>query len=163
MRFLTLYSPRWLFLYPGLALILIGIVVSAWLLPGPRAIGRITLDINTLTYAAFLILAGFQAVIFAIFSKVFAITEGLLPQDDQIEWLLKQITLERGLMLSSLLIITGLGSSLAAIAYWSSRQFGPIDPSFSMRLVIPGIILFALGLQVLFSGFFMSILLLKRK
>lgn len=163
LRFLTLYSPRWLFLYPGLLLIVIGLAVSLWLLPGPRLIGHIELDINTLTYAAFMILAGFQAVIFAIFSKVFAITGGLLPQDAQMDGLLKQVTLERGLILSMVLIVIGLGSSVAAMFYWSSRQFGPLDPSISMRFVIPGIILFALGLQIFFSSFFLSLLLLKRK
>jgi hypothetical protein len=109
-----------------------------------------------------MILAGFQAVIFAVFSKVFAITEGLLPRDDQVEGLLRRVTLERGILASVLLIVSGLGSSLAALAYWSSRQFGPLDPSLSMRWVIPGIILFALGLQILFSSFFLSLLQLKR-
>src|SRR6185503_19182704 len=85
LRFLLLYSPRWLFLYPGLLLMLVGAVVSGWLLVGPRVVDGITLDVHTFLYAAMAIVIGYQTVIFAIFTKVFAITEGLLPEDPRLK------------------------------------------------------------------------------
>jgi len=163
LRFLLMYSPRWLFYYPGIFLMLTGFLVSAWLLPGPRTIGDVTLDINTLMYAAFIILLGLQAVLFSLFTRVFAISEGLLPKDEPTEKLLKVISLERGLAVGAIMILLGLVSSIGAIDYWMGTSFGSIDPTRSMRLVIPGTVLFAAGFQVLFSSFFLGILTTRRK
>src|SRR5690349_6704397 len=95
LRFLLLYSPRWLFLYPGLLLMLVGAVVSGWLLVGPRVVDGITFDIHTFLYAAMAIVIGYQTVIFAIFTKVFAITEGLLPEDPRLKTLFRYIKIGR--------------------------------------------------------------------
>ena len=89
MRFLLLYSPRWLFLYPGIALFVLGAVVSALLLPGPRMIGSVGFDVDTLLFAAMAILIGFQSIVFAMFTKVFAISEGLLPEDPRLSRLFR--------------------------------------------------------------------------
>ncbi|MBM3152666.1 MAG: glycosyltransferase family 2 protein [Chloroflexi bacterium] len=163
LRFLLMYSPRWLFFYPGLALIAIGLAGSIFLLPGPQQIGRITFDINTLLYASLLVLLGLQAVLFSIFSKVFAIGAGLLPDDADTRIFLEHASLERGLLAGALMIALGLASSIGAVIYWSRNAFGPIDPGHSMRLVIPGIVLFASGFQVVFSSFFLGILTTRRK
>ncbi|MDI6768364.1 MAG: glycosyltransferase [Anaerolineales bacterium] len=163
LRFLLLYSPLWLFFYPGLFLIITGLLVSAWLLPGPRKIGSITLDINTLMYASFLIISGLQAVLFFLYAKVFGIVSGLMPKDDKTQKWLNMLSLEKGLLLGAGMIALGLFSSIGALIYWSSRHFGPIDPMISMRLVIPGTVLFSFGIQILFSSFFLSILMTKRK
>jgi hypothetical protein len=93
LRFMLLYSPRWLFLYPGLGLLMAGVLLCAWLLPGPRKLGAVTLDLRTMLYAAMMALMGFQAVLFAVSSKVFAISEGLLPPDPRLERVFKVITL----------------------------------------------------------------------
>ena len=103
LRFLLLYSPRWLFLYPGLLLILIGLGLGAWILPGPRTIGRVTLDVHTLLYAILAILLGFQAVAFSAFTKIFAINEGLLPEDPQLTKVLRFLNLEVGLAIGGAL------------------------------------------------------------
>jgi len=163
LRFLLMYSPRWLFYYPGIFLMLIGFIVSAWLLPGPRRIGNVTLDINTLMYAAFLIILGLQAVLFSLFTRVFAMSEGLLPKDNETEKLLKVTSLERGVVIGVILILLGLVSSVSAISYWMGASFGKLDPTRSMRLVIPGTVLFSVGFQILFSSFFLGILMTKRK
>src|SRR4029453_3419050 len=84
LRFLLLYSPRWLFFYPGLLLILLGLGLGAWILPGSRTVGPLTIYVHTLLYAALAILLGFQGVAFAVFTKIFAIGEGLLPEDPQL-------------------------------------------------------------------------------
>lgn len=162
LRFLLLYSPRWLFLYPGLLLMLIGTVVSGWLLVGPRVVDGITLDVHTFLYAAIAIVIGYQTVIFAIFTKVFAITEGLLPEDPRLKTLFRYIRLETGILAGALLLATGIGLSIYALSFWSSTSFGPLDPSRTLRLVIPAVTAIALGLQTVLSSFFLSILGLER-
>lgn len=162
LRFLLLYSPRWLFLYPGLLLMIIGAVVSGWLLVGPRVVDGITLDVHTFLYAAIAIVIGYQTVIFAIFTKVFAITEGLLPEDPRLKTLFRYIKLETGILAGALLFVAGIGLSIYALDLWSSTSFGPLDPSRTLRLVIPAVTLIALGLQTVLSSFFLSILGLER-
>ena len=162
LRFLLLYSPRWLFLYPGLLLMLIGTVVSGWLLVGPRVVDGITLDVHTFLYAAIAIVIGYQTVIFAIFTKVFAITERLLPEDPRLKTLFRYIKLETGIVAGVILLAAGIGLSVYALSFWSSTSFGPLDPSRTLRLVIPAVTLIALGLQTVLSSFFLSILGLER-
>ena len=158
LRFLLLYSPRWLFFYPGLALTVLGILISAFLLPGPRRVGNVTLDINTLMYASLLTIVGVQAVLFSLFTTVFGVNAGLLPRDPLTEQFVQRIGLEKGILLSLGMILLGFASSIGALVYWSQNLFGEIDPTFSMRLVIPGAVLFTLGFQALFASFFLSIL-----
>ena len=163
LRFLLLYSPRWLFLYPGIALFALGIVLSAVLLPGPRRIGNIVFDIHTLLFAAMAILIGFQSVVFATFTKVFAISEGLLPEDPRLTRMFRYITLEVGLIVGVLLILAGAGAWVLGLEYWRIRQFGPLDPEKTLRIVIPGVVCFTLGFQVVLSSFFLSVLGMSRR
>jgi glycosyltransferase involved in cell wall biosynthesis len=163
LRFLLLYSPRWLFYYPGIALMIVGLALSIWLLPQPREVGSLTLDINTLMYAALFSILGLQAVLFSLITRVFAISVGLLPQDNDMQRLAKWGSLEKGVVIAFLMMGLGLASSVGALTYWRLNSFGDLDPTFSMRLVIPGTILFAMGFQVLLSSFFLSILQTKRK
>src|SRR5262245_31867733 len=157
LRFLFLYSPRWLFLYPGLLLILFGVGVGAWLLPGPRTIGRATLDVHTLFYAVLAILLGFQGVTFAAFTKIFAISEGLLPEDPQLTKIFRFLTLEVGLAIGGALVLCGLGGSVYALGYWSTQAFGPLDSTRTLRVIAPAILSFALGCQIIFASFFLSV------
>jgi hypothetical protein len=163
LRFLLLYSPRWLFFYPGLFLVIFGSVVSAFLIGGPQKVGGAILDINSLLYAAFLIIMGVQSVLFSLFTYVFGINAGLLPKDRTTENLIRRLGLEKGILLSLVMIVVGLISSIGALVYWSQNHFGEIDPRFSMRLAIPGAVLFALGFQTLFASFFLGILNTKLK
>jgi glycosyltransferase involved in cell wall biosynthesis len=163
LRFLLLYSPRWLFLYPGLALMVVGTLLIVWLVGAPRTLGGITFDVHTMVYAAAFILLGFQAIVFAVFTKVFAISEGLLPTDALLEKFLRYITLEVGIAVGALLIAAGLGISLDAISAWGMRHFGPLDYSHSMRLVIPAALFLNLGVQTIFASFFLSVLRMHRR
>jgi len=158
LKFLLLYSPRWLFFYPGIFLVILGALISAILLPGPFAFGGFIFDINTLMYASLLIIMGVQSTLFFAFTHVFGVTTGLLPQEDSTDRLIHQLGIERGILISLGMILIGLISSVGALFYWGENQFGPINPSFSMRLVIPGAVLFALGIQVFFASFFLGIL-----
>jgi glycosyltransferase involved in cell wall biosynthesis len=163
LRFLLLYSPRWLFLYPGIALFALGLVLSAALLPGPRNVGGVVFDVHTLLFAAMAILIGFQSVVFATFTKIFAISEGLLPEDPRLTRMFRYITLETGLLAGILLILAGAGAWVLGLEYWRIRQFGPLDPEKTLRIVIPGVVCFTLGFQVVLSSFFLSVLGMSRR
>ena len=163
LRFFLLYSPRWLFLYPGFALCLLGLIMGMWLLPGPRRIGHVVIDVHTLLYAAIAVLLGFQAIAFAVFTKLFAITEGLHPPDTLLNRLFPYVTLETGLVAGALLAATGLGFSFYAVDVWHTKHFGDLDFSSTFRLVIPAALCLTLGVQVIFSSLFISVLGMRRK
>ncbi len=161
-RFFLMYSPRWLFLIPGLLLLLLGAVGYGLALPGAR-VGGATLDAHTLLFASLALLLGYQTILFAIFTKTFAINEGLMPEDPRFDRFFEIVNLERGLLLG--IAALGAGAVLLGIAVvrWWGVDFGPLDYAETMRLVIPGVTLAALGFQTVVSGFFVSILGMKRR
>ena len=163
LRFLLLYSPRWLFLYPGLALLFGGLATALWLLPGPRRVGHIFLDVHTLLYAVAAILTGFQAVVFAVFTKIFGITEGLLPEDPRLSRAFRIFNLEKGLLLGATLLIAGIGIACYSLLLWNRTGFGPMNPVVLVRMVAAAMVTIILGVQTIFSSFFLSILGLTRK
>jgi glycosyltransferase involved in cell wall biosynthesis len=163
LRFMLLYSPRWLFLYPGLALMLAGCAVGGWLLPGPRRVGAVTLDVHTLLYAALAVLIGAQAVWFAVLARVYAATAGLLPRELRLERAFRWISLEAGLAVGTLLITAGLAGSVYAVWQWREAHFGPLQPSHVLRTIIPSIVALTLGAQILLGSFFLSLLGLRRR
>jgi glycosyltransferase involved in cell wall biosynthesis len=163
LRFLLLYSPRWLFLYPGLALLAVGLAIEAWILPSPRRIGHSFLDIHTLLYGAVAILTGFQAVVFALFTKLFGITEGLLPEDPRLTRVFRVLSLERGLLVGAILLLAGVGVATYSAYIWSRSGFGPMNPFVLVRLVAAALVLITLGVEIVLSSFFLSILSLARK
>jgi hypothetical protein len=163
LRFMLLYSPRWLFFYPGLLLMMVGSGIGLWLLPGSRQLGNLTLDVHTLLYAAAFTLVGFQAVLFSALAKIFAITEGLLPDDPKMMRIFKYITLETGLAVGTALILFGIAGTFIAIWHWNKASFGDLDTSFVMRIIIPSVLTLVLGCQVMLASFFFSILGIKRR
>lgn len=163
LRFLLLYSPRWLFLYPGIILIFLGLTIGLSVLPGPLTIGSVTLDVHTLLMASLAILCGYQSIIFAICAKIFAITEGLLPENRHLNVLFKFVNLERGLLLGGAIMLAGMVLITATIIQWQQVSFGSLNYTYTMRFVIPGATLITLGFQTILSSFFLSILGLKRK
>jgi glycosyltransferase involved in cell wall biosynthesis len=164
LRFLLLYSPRWLFLYPGVLLMIIGALFLLWLLPGERAVGSVRLDVHTLVYAAAAVVLGYQSVIFAVFTKTFAISEGLLPEDPRLTRLYRYVTLETGIVAGIALVIVGLVLAAAAIGIWQTQDFGPIvDVPRTLRVVIVSSLAITLGVQTFFASFFLSVLGLGRR
>jgi len=163
LRFLLLYSPRWLFLYPGVLLMLIGLATGVWLLPRARTIAGINFDIHTLLFAALAVILGFQAINFAVFTKIFAVSEGLLPEDARLSAALRIISLEGGLIAGGLLLLVGVAGSTYALSGWGARSFGSLDPTRTMRIVIPSITALTLGFEIILSSFFLSILGMKRR
>jgi glycosyltransferase involved in cell wall biosynthesis len=163
LRFLLLYSPRWLFLYPGIVSFVFGIVVAAALLPGPLMIGKVGFDVDTLLFAAMAILIGFQSIVFATFTKLFAISEGLLPEDPRLSRMFRYVTLEVGLAAGILLVLAGTGAWVLGFAHWRSHNFGALDTAKTLRIVIPGVVCFTLGFQTILSSFFLSVLGMSRR
>jgi glycosyltransferase involved in cell wall biosynthesis len=162
LRFFLMYSPRWLFLYPGLLLVVLGLIGYAIALPG-FTIHGIHFDAHTLLFASLAILLGYQSILFAVFSKTFAIGEGLLPPNQRMVRLYQIVNLERGLFGGAVALLFGVGLLLAALNQWRDREFGTLDYSHTMRWVIPGVLLTALGFQTVLSSFFISILGMRRR
>ena len=158
LRFMLLFSPRWLFLYPGFALFAIGVVLSALLIPGPLRVAGVRLDIHTLLVAGFLALLGYQLVLFAVFTKIFAIRAGFHPPHPVLQRIFRYVTLEVGVAAGALMVLVGLVALILAVASWGAVGFGNLDPSLTMREVIPAVVLLALGTQTVFASFFISIL-----
>jgi hypothetical protein len=155
-------SPRWLFLLPGIGLILAGILGYAVAMPGVTIVGA-TFDAHTLLFASLSLLLGYQSVLFAIFAKRFAVSEGLLPPDPRLVRFLSVVSLERALIAGSAVFLIGIGLLLGAVNQWWATHFGPLDYSRTMRWVIPGVTLTALGFQTILSSFFLSILGMSRR
>jgi glycosyltransferase involved in cell wall biosynthesis len=162
LRFLLLYSPRWLFFYPGVLLMLAGLLVGLWILPGAGRIGGVYFDVHTLIYAAAAILIGFQSILFSVFTKTFAILEGLLPEDKRLNRLWRVITLETGVLLGLSLVVAGLVGSIVALSDWGATSFGALDPKQVLRVVIPAALALSLGSQIVLSSFFLSVMGMAR-
>jgi glycosyltransferase involved in cell wall biosynthesis len=162
LRFLLMYSPRWLFLMPGLALILAGLLAYAIAFPGMTLAG-IRFDVHTLLFASLAVICGTQAVGFALMAKKFAVSEGLLPVDARLETVVRFASLERGLVLGAVLVVCGVLLLAGAVYQWASVDFGDLDYSRTMRWVIPGMMFTVLGFQTTLFSFFLSLLGLRRK
>jgi glycosyltransferase involved in cell wall biosynthesis len=162
LRFFLMYSPRWLFLIPGAGLTLLGLIGYAVAMPAATWRG-VTFDAHTLLVASLAILCGYQTILFAIFTKTFAVNEGLLPEDRHYTRFYQLVNLERGLAASALALVIGFTLLLAAMNQWRVSGFGRLDYAHTMRFVVPGVTLTALGFQTAISSFFVSILGMKRK
>jgi hypothetical protein len=158
LRFMLLFSPRWLFVIPGSVLFVAGVLVSTWLVTGPQVVAGFGLDIDTLLVAAFCCLLGYQVVVFGVFTKVFAIREGFHPRHAALSWLFRYITLEVGLVCGAVLTLAGIGGVVWAFLSWKAIGFGALDPRVTMRELIPAVVMMALGVQTIFASFFLSIL-----
>lgn len=159
LRFLLMYSPRWLFLYPGLILIVIGVLGMGILLPGPVTLGKVTFDIHTLLISSTAIIVGSQLVTFAILARQFAINTRLLPDKPHFRTTLEKISLEKFLIMGGLLILLGTVGIVYSVYWWGAKaQFGSLVPSQMMRLLVPAITLVAVGFQIVMFSFFKSIL-----
>jgi hypothetical protein len=162
LRFFLMYSPRWLFVIPGMVLILLGLVGYGIAMPGTK-FGGVTFDAHTLLFASLAILCGYQSILFSIFTKTFAISEGLMPEERRLSRLFKRVNLEAGLAIAWVALVVGLVLLLLAVNQWRLADFGNLDYARSMRFVIPGVTLTALGFQTILASFFISILGMRRR
>ncbi|MDQ3488773.1 MAG: glycosyltransferase family 2 protein [Acidobacteriota bacterium] len=157
LRFFLLLTPRNTFLMPGLILITLGVLGYALALPGIR-LGGIRFDAHTLVFASLAILLGYQAALFAVFAKVTGIAGGLLPRDVRLERWLLRMPLERTLLLGLALLCAGGGLLMAGLGQWWAVEFGNLDYARTMRWILPGATLTALGFQTMLAGLFACVL-----
>lgn len=162
LRFFLMYSPRWLFLFPGALLVLLGMVGAAIAWPA-TTINGVTFTAHTLLFSCLAILVGYQAILFAVFTKVFAIAEGLMPEDRRLTRLFRVINLEKGLLVGAVALVVGLVLLGSIVNQWRLAGFGNLEYGETMRVVISGATLTALGVQTILGSFFLSILGTLRK
>ena len=158
LRFLLLFSPRWLFLYPGLVILLLGIVIGAMVVPRPLSVGAVTFDVDTLVAASAMVVIGFQAVLFALFTQVYAGSEGFLPEQQRVRRILRTLSLERGLLVGGVLFVAGIVGLVFSLSYWGSASFHSLDYNHALRLVVPSVTALIVSFQIILGTFFLSIL-----
>jgi glycosyltransferase involved in cell wall biosynthesis len=161
LRFMLLFSPNWLFLYPGLLLMFAGLLLGAKLLASPVYIKGVRLSVDTLIYSVTIFEIGFQAILFALLSRAYAVQEGLFPRPlgpSRFDIIFK---LERGIILGCFLILLGIVLFLYALSIWGNAQFGPLDVEKVTPVVIGSSISLSLGFEVILSSFLLSMLKLN--
>lgn len=163
LRFFLLYSPRWLFFIPGRFLILLGLVCYAVALPKLSVYGLITFDVQTLLFGSFFITCGYQAILFFILTKTFVISEKLHPSSRRFNRFYNVVNLEKGIIVSLVSLVGGLFLLGLAVNEWRLVNFGNLNLEYTLRLVIPGIMLASLGFESIFFSFFASVLRMQRK
>lgn len=164
LRFLLLYSPRWLYLYPGLAMIGFGLLVLALLLPGPRMLtAHVGLDVHTLLVGAMSVLVGVQSVTFGGIARYYAMRHRILPRSSTLEKWLSAMTLERLLVVAGGLLLLGVSAIVWALWRWSAVGFGALDYRGAMRILILALTLIVAGLQVGFAAFLLGVMQIQHK
>ncbi|MCC7346697.1 MAG: glycosyltransferase family 2 protein, partial [Variibacter sp.] len=159
LRFLLMFSPRWLFLYPGLALILLGAVGTVALFPGPIVISeRLVIGANTFLVSAIAILVGIQIVGFGIIARHFATANGFLPRSALLQRLMSAASLERGLLVALAVVVLGLAGAGWSVAQWAAVGFGPITATLVMRVLTFSLVMVAAGVQMAFTWFLLGII-----
>jgi glycosyltransferase involved in cell wall biosynthesis len=158
LRFYLLMSPRWFFGYPGAILFLGGLIASTVLFRGPLTVSSVTFDYHTLLYSAAAILLGYQSLLLFAFAKLMAVETGLHPRQTKFWFLEQRPILERCAMVGFVLILIGLFLGLAAAHEWSVAGFGPLRPSYTIRLVVCSVLFLLLGGQTLLAGFYFGLM-----
>jgi hypothetical protein len=162
LRFLLLFSPRWLFFLPGLVLLILGLVIGAAVTAGPIRIGAVTFDVDTLVAAGAMVVIGFQLMLFWLFTQVYAGSEGFLPNEPAVQRLLGKLSLERGLVLGVIVGLAGLVGLIFSLTYWQANKFGELNYEHALRLMVPSVTALVVSCQLIFGGFFLSILGIKQ-
>jgi glycosyltransferase involved in cell wall biosynthesis len=161
LRFLMLFSPRWLFFLPGLVLFIAGLAIGAIVVPHPFKVGSVTFDVDTLVAASAMVVIGFQSVLFWLFTQVYAGSEGFLPEEPKVQRLLEKLSLERGLLLGAAIGAAGLAGLIFSLLYWNGQKFSHLNYEHSLRLMIPSVTALIVSCQVILGTFFLSILGIK--
>jgi hypothetical protein len=162
LRFLLLFSPRWLFFVPGLGLSIAGLVIGAIIVGGSLTLGDVTFDVDTLVAASAMVVVGFQSVLFWIFTHVYAGSEGFLPNEPDVQRVLAKVSLERGIVLGSIIGIAGLVGLIFSLTNWHEADFGPLNAQQALRLMIPSATALVVSWQLVLGTFFLSILGIKQ-
>lgn len=163
LRFMLLFSPRWMFFYPGAVLTVLGLGLCAWLKGGVRYMGPVGFDIHSMLVAGFMSILGFQLVIFSVFTKLFAIREGLHQSHTHLDKFQRFANLEAGVILGVVVTLAGLALLMSAFLSWGAVGFGNLDPRVTMRVLIPAMVITTIGAQTVFASFLLGLLGIKTR
>ena len=162
LRFLLLYSPRWLFFIPGMILLVLGLIIGSATATGPITIGGVTFDVDTLVAAGGMVVIGFQSVMFWLFTRVYASSEGFLPESPKAARVVATVSLERVLILGGVIGLAGLVGLIFSLISWQAHAFGQLDYEYALRSIVPSVTALMLGCQAILGCFFLSILDIKQ-
>ena len=162
LRFLLLFSPRWLFFIPGVVMLLLGLIIGGMIATGPITIGDVTFGVDTLVASGGMVIIGFQSVFFWLFTRVYARSEGFLPESPRAEKVLARLTLERVLVLGAVIGLAGMGGLIFSLTAWQANGFGQLDYEHALRVMVPSLTALTLSCQAILGCFFMSILGIKQ-
>src|SRR5688572_2648771 len=163
LRFLLIFSPRWLYMIPGITLTVLGLVVGGMIVHGPKQIAGIGFDTNTLLYAGTAVVIGFQAILFGLLTRIYGMQMGFLPEKKVLARFTVGSTLEKGLVVGLVLFLLGVGGAVYALFVWRDAGFRALDYPDILRIVIPSVVAIIVGFQVALASFFMSVLAIARK
>ena len=157
LKFLLMYSPRWLYLMPGFLLLGVGLILAFALLLGPLKLANVVLDQNTLLVACCLAIAGAQLITFGVLSEYFALKRGFLPSSMGAERMLRWANTDRILPLGGALFVLGLTAFGYAVWSWARLDFGNLFDPFIPRILMLGLTGMVIGIQTAFAAFFFGI------
>ncbi len=160
LKFLLMHSPSWLFLYPGIFFVALGAILMLVMAAGTLYIGNVGFDINTMLYAAAMLMIGVNTIFFNAFTKTYAQVTGFIPMGEEKKGFM---TVDRGILFGFILFLVGLILTIAALVSWNESEFGALDPKETMRLTIPAVTCMVVGIQIIFSSFFIGILKIRHK
>lgn len=163
LKFLLMHSPNWLFMYPGLILFFLGLVLTVILTFGNIHIGSVGLGVHTLMYSAAAMMVGFNLVMFSLFVRSYASVTGFIPTESRLDRWLEDISTEKGVVIGLLLFFTGIIITIIAFCIWGNTGFGGLSPENMMRITIPAMLLIVVGIEVIFGSFFIGILHIRHK
>jgi glycosyltransferase involved in cell wall biosynthesis len=158
LRFLLMYSPRWLFLYPGLLIFLSGLAGMIWLVPQAQMVGEVVFDVQTLFLSGIAMILGFNVLVFSVLSKHSSAIHGLLPADQRLEKMMKVLTLERLLIIGGIISFIGLAGIVNTVLDWQQQEYILRDYSATMRQLVPASVSLVIGLQIVFGSFLADII-----
>ncbi|VVC76493.1 Undecaprenyl-phosphate 4-deoxy-4-formamido-L-arabinose transferase [Aquicella siphonis] len=159
LRLMLMFSPRWLFLYPGIFLAALGLLLISILSVTPLKIGPYALDIHSLLFAGAFLVIGLQSIFFYIVGRIIGSASMGIPLRKKMDRLLEKFTLEKGIILGFILALLGVGGSLLSVYLWMKAQFGSLVPGEMMRIAIPSVTLMIVGSQIIFASFFLNLVM----
>lgn len=163
LTFLLLYSPKWLFYYPGIIFMVFGLIFLLLISTGMLDFTRVKFEINSMLFLATTILLGFNIATLGLYTNIYAFISGLVPPDERILRIVKSKSLEIGIVIGLLLLLLGSIGFLITLKNWVSNEFGELDSFLTIRTVIPSFIAMTIGTQIIFSSFFINVLKLNTK
>jgi glycosyltransferase involved in cell wall biosynthesis len=159
LRFLLIFSPRWLFLIPGAVAFFIGLLGTLFLSFGPIILGDVGFDVSSQVYLAALTVVGYQSVLFAILTKIYAQHEGFrIPRSRNFDRLERRISLESSALVGLAIFVIGLAIAIWQFSMWAASGFGALDPSSTLRTAVLAALLMMLGAQTIMAGMFLGVL-----